>query len=498
MTGFLRQTTTLQRLFLAVLVLLFAGVSVQYSFKAAKGRGAINRWSPQLQQLETGEDIHKQHNYPNPPIMALMLWPLSELVTYSPLLGALTWYYLKVIMAIACFLWVFRLVETPEKPFPVWAKMLAVGLSIRPILGDLSHGNINIFILFLVVSSLAAFSRGRDFLAGVLLALAIASKVTPALFVGYFLWKRAWKVLLGVGAGLVLFFLLVPALFLGWDGNLQSLRSWIEVMILPFLKGGIVTPEHNNQSLPGLAARMLTAAPSFSTYIGDIYVPLRYDNIADIGPKAASLVVKGFMAVFVFLVVWKCRAPIHDTNAESKKETESSLSSIPHSAIRIPQLRSRQGWRLAAEYSLIALGMLLFSERTWKHHCVMLMLPFAVLSYGIAQTDLGRSRRIVLLTLTLLAIAVMMTSSTGIYGEKLDRLQDQASVIGGAIGSAGLFTATQSGILTDSPAKLAQVYGAYVWGFFLLITGLIVQLRHREPTHVAACVVNDPPLRRAG
>src|SRR5205823_14206012 len=27
-------------------------------------------------------------------------------------------------------------------------------------------------------------------------------------------------------------------------------------------------------------------------------------------------------------------------------------------------------WPLAAEFSLIVLGMLLFSERTWKHHCV--------------------------------------------------------------------------------------------------------------------------------
>ena len=123
--------------------------------------------------------------------------------------------------------------------------------------------------------------------------------MTPALLVGYFLWKGAWRVLTGCGAGLVLFFFLVPAVFLGWDQNLQALKSWIEVMILPFLVGGLVTPEHNNQSLPGLVARLLTAAPSFSTYIGDIYAPIRYDNFADIGPAAAKWLVKGFMAAFV-------------------------------------------------------------------------------------------------------------------------------------------------------------------------------------------------------
>ena len=449
-----------QRLFFACLLLLFAAVSVQYSFKVLKGRSAINRWAPQLQQMENGEDIHKSYNYPNPPIMALMLWPLSELVTWSPLAGALTWFYVKVVLAIVCMLWVFRLVESPEQPFPVWAKGLTVLLSIRPILGDLTHGNINIFVLFLVMASLMSFSRGRDLLAGVLLALAIASKVTPALFVGYFLWKRAWTVLAGCAVGLALFFFIVPALLLGWQHNLQALTSWFEVMILPFVVGGVVTPEHNNQSLPGLIARLLTVAPSFSTYIGDVYVPLRYDNITDIGAAGAKWLVKGFMALFALLVVWRCRAPIQ-VQGQSTVEV-------------------RQNWRLAAEYALIVVGMLVFSERTWKHHCVTLLLPFAVLCYGFSALKIGRSTRCAVFISAMLAITVMTTTSTGIYGETLTRLQDEAEATSMVIGPAGLTAATQAGIYTDSIAKAAQVYGAYVWGFFLIIAGLIVQLRRPE------------------
>src|SRR4051812_29075878 len=98
---------TPQRLFVAALLLFFAAVSVQYSAKAAKGRAAINRWAPQIQQMEAGEDIHRQYNYPNPPIMALLLWPVSELVTINPIAGALTWFYLKAAMAIFCMLAVF-------------------------------------------------------------------------------------------------------------------------------------------------------------------------------------------------------------------------------------------------------------------------------------------------------------------------------------------------------------------------------------------------------
>ncbi|MCE9534286.1 MAG: DUF2029 domain-containing protein [Planctomycetes bacterium] len=381
-------------------------------------------------------------------------------MTIDPILGALTWFYVKAAMAVFCMLWAFRLVETPERPFPAWAKAMTVALSIRPILGDLMHGNINIFILFLVMASLVSFSRGRDFLAGLFLALAIASKVTPALFIGYFVWKRAWRVLIGCSAGLGLFFLFVPAAFLGWDKNHQALHSWVEVMILPFVMGGVVTPEHNNQSLPGLIARMLTSAPSFSTYIGDLYAPLRYDNIVDIGPKNASLVAKGCMAIFALLFVWCCRAPIRQ---EGKTKAE-----------------ARGGWRLSAEYALVVVGMLLFSERTWKHHCVTLLLPFAVLCYGISALEIGRARRILLVTLLVATVALMSSTSTGIYGENLNRLQNQAEATSLAIGPAGLFTATQSGIYTDSPAKLAQVYGGYVWAFFLIIGGLLCQLRGRE------------------
>ncbi len=218
MKEWLNRNVSGQRLFEAVLLLIFIGVSIQYSAKAASGKSAIMRWTDQIQQLVSDDvDINRKYAYPNPPIMGVLLWPISELATHNPIVGALTWFYLKVAMAIFCVIWVFRLVETPEQPFPAWAKMLAMAFSFRPILADLTHGNVNIFILFLVVAALAAFSRGRDLLAGMFLALAIACKVTPALFVAYFVWKRAWRVLVGCGFGLVAFFLLVPALFLGWQ-----------------------------------------------------------------------------------------------------------------------------------------------------------------------------------------------------------------------------------------------------------------------------------------
>src|SRR5262249_25552408 len=154
---------------------------------------AFVRWGSQIQQIED-EDIYQRHNYPNPPIMALLLLPLAQL---PPLLGALAWFYLKAGMTLLTLHWVFRLVERHGPPCPLWAKGLAILLSLRPIIGDLSHGNVNLFILFLVVAALYECHRGQNLTAGLILALAVCCKVTPVLFVPYFIWKRAWRLLIG-------------------------------------------------------------------------------------------------------------------------------------------------------------------------------------------------------------------------------------------------------------------------------------------------------------
>ena len=92
---------------------------------------------------------------------------------------------------------------------------------------------------------------------------------------------------------------------------------------------------------------------------------------------------------------------------------------------------------MAAEFSVVVLGMLLFSERTWKHHCVTLLLPFAVLSYTLVVLWSRKGLRTYLIAS--LAAVVLLMSSTSIS------------------------------LLGRDAGKLAQVYGAYVVAFFLLL-----------------------------
>lgn len=405
-----------ERRILVALLLLFAGLSIPYAIKASAQRSAIVRWAPQIQQLDA-EGIYQRYAYPNPPIMAILLWPFAQL---PPVASALCWFYLKAGMVLLALHWTFRLIERHVQPFPPWAKALTTLLSLRPIMGDLSHGNVNLFILFLVVAALYAYQRGRDFTAGIVLALAMCCKVTPALFLPYLVWKRAWGALAGCAAGLILFLFLVPGLILGPARNAHDLQSWAEQMVIPYVRDGVVTSKHNNQSLPGLIYRLTTDSPSFIAYSGEKYVPEQYDNLLSLSPETAGWIIKSCMALFAIGVVLTCR-------------TATQL---------------RDGWRLAAEFSLVLLGMLLFSERTWKQHCVTLTLPFAVLSYCLATC---RPRPLVrgYLIATLVLVSLLMTT-------------------------------TSTGLLTVPAAKTAQVYGAYVWCYLLLAAALGVLLLRRR------------------
>ncbi|OWK36336.1 hypothetical protein FRUB_08899 [Fimbriiglobus ruber] len=367
---------------IVVIGLLVLVMNYRYAEKANKPselgtqtRTAFLRWREQIQGLERGEDIYKLYNYPNPPIQALILFPLTKL---PPIVGGLTWLNLKVLMAGAALVWAFRIVTDLGRTFPPYEMPITVIFSLHPILGDLSHGNVNIFIAFLLIGSLEAYRRGWDLTTGLALALAIACKVTPALFVPYFGWKWVWnivsearagrspvaaacgpagKVLAGCVVGLGLWLFVVPGAVLGWERNTTLLTSWYEGMVHPFLVEGKVTSEEASQSIPGVVFRLLTHEPSKKEFdLKDGRVKSEeFHNFVDIGHDAAHWVIRGCQVLFVLGVVGLCRAPTGPT-------------------------APRQGVRLSAEFAYVILGMLLFSERTWKHHGVTLIVVYASLA----------------------------------------------------------------------------------------------------------------------
>ena len=161
-----------------------------------------------------------------------------------------------------------------------------------------------------------------------------------------------------------------------------------------------MTTEHPNQSIPGLVFRLLTDSPSDIIYDEDGKpVPTNPRNVVNIGPSAAKWIVRGCQATFMLVVVLLARSPV---------------------AVR------RQGVWFAAECGFIALGMLLFSERTWKHHATTTALPIAALvGFWVFRPSTPAMRWF--LFGVLLAATVLMTGPSLLTD---DHLQDRCLEFG--------------------------------------------------------------------
>ena len=384
--------------------------AILYAWKAADDRSAFVRWRPQILQISQGVDIWSadQFYFPNPPILPLTLYPLMLLPT---MVGALLWYVLKVGMVTWSAVTLATMARGRGRPMPAWTLGLVLLLAIRPILSDLQHGNINILILFLIVLGLRLWTLGKDLSAGTVLALAIAYKVTPALFLPYLFYKRSWKTCGALVVGLVLFLLVVPSALMGPSANWRGLMSWRANIISPFVEGDtILSVQEVNQSFPGVASRLLTQ-PRLDGPHGNNSVERAY-NLVAWEPETAALIAKGVALGFVALLAVFCRT----------------------------QTGRRDDPRLLGEFALVVLTMLFVSERSWKHHFVTLLLPYVYLGWRVGSSTTPRRVR---------------------------------AILGGALAVSGLLMASTSseigGVFADGRGhEVALYYGMFFWSGLVL------------------------------
>ncbi|CAN5875356.1 hypothetical protein BH23PLA1_BH23PLA1_15610 [soil metagenome] len=403
--------------------------AIVYVEKAQEDRSAIIRWLYQVRELQEGTNIWENYIFPNPPIFPLSLYPL----TYLPETGAaVAWYVLKIALTVLAILMCFRIAREPDERRPLlsWVQGLILLLSFRPILSDLHHANNNLVILFLIVATLYAWRKGYDVLAGLLLALAITYKVTPALFVPYFMYKRSWRTVGATFLGIGIFLLAVPSLILGPEFNGKCLYYWWFRMIRPYVADGIIGDPEINQSMAGVLMRLLTFQPPRESR----YAPASGLNLLSLDPKMMVTTIKALSVALVLLLAYFCRTRTGGRRTDP---------------------------RMLGEFSLIVLTMLFVSERSWKHHYVTLLLPYTYLVLQLQRHWPSKPKRWIL--------------GTGLGASALLMLSTSSEVGGIFAGGDG--------------HKLAQYYGMFFWAGVVLygLTAWRVVVEGRaEPTKHAA------------
>jgi hypothetical protein len=409
---------------LSATILVAAGVvGVYYVGVKGERRSAINRWRPVLHALARGEDIYLRYGFPTPPFMALVLYPFSLLP------GAWTmtaWFVAKVAMTIIVVIWLLEMLERLGFRLSAWSAGAMLAFAAGPIVADLVHGNVNLWVLFLVTAAWRAFSLNRDFTGGSLLALAIASKLTPLLLLLFLVWKRAWKAIAGCLVGLVVAGLIAPGALLGHARNVELLRHWADYMVWPYLDQGKVETRQTNQSLPALIHRLTTPCVAVEPETG----PPATINWLDLTASHTRRLVTATTILVLGALAAVCRTAWAD----------------------------RSGVSMVHEFCLVLIAMVLISERSWKHHFVVLLPSFMLLTATAVKLTATpaavRRGRSVALSVVLAWLAITATS------------QDLVELIWGA-----------------GAAKLLQAYGTYTWSAILLAS-----------THVR-CLIRRPTTR---
>ncbi len=408
----------------ATIVLISAAF---YYEKAADHRSAFVRWRPQVLQFWSGVNIYDKMLFPNPPIMPISLYPLMVMPTVA---GAMCWFAIKVAMTTAVLLMCFEIVKPRgQTAFPPMMRSLILLLALRPILGDLHHGNNNLLILFLVMSMYYAWRKGWDIGAGLLLALATSYKVTPALFFIYFAYKRSWRTLTWGLLGMGIFLIIVPSVVIGPTFNGECLGMWFDRMITPFIVKNASSPPEINQSMVAVLTRLLTnLTPGQGRY--DTHVDVNFVSLPAwmVGYLFKALAV-GMLGLLAFL----CRTKTTD----------------------------RRDPRMLGEISLIVLTMLFLSERSWKHHYVTLLLPYSYLVGEFFSNRLGPRARALLVGSWALTFSLMAAASADL---------------------GGLFAEGQG-------HEIAQGYGSFLWAGVILY-GMVAWRVWSRRTEVSP---SDPP-----
>jgi hypothetical protein len=376
---------------LVLSTLVTLGVAAQQHYRTTRKLqdplgGHINdfdRWMLMTPRLVDKRVDYINDELPTPPVTLIVLAPFTAL---SRPAAQFLWVCLKLPLALLVFGLAAGIVARTGVRLTPPAMALMLACWWLPVVLDMQEGQTNFLALLPLVAGLYVV-QGETLLtegaAGFLIGLASAVKVTPLVFVAYFVWKRRWVVALSAAASVAVWSIMVPALVFGWDQNLRWLERWMQIMILPFARGEIMYP--GSQSFGSFAMRLLARLPAFYSNRNGM-LDGHYMNVMALGPGVVYQLVRA-VAIVVALcgLVWM-RQPL-------------------------ATLRSR---RYLVETGAVAAFMLWFSERTWVHHYVSFILTLAVAGAILSDGTVPvRSRRAVRAAMILCAVAGLFASDAG-------------------------------------------------------------------------------------
>jgi hypothetical protein len=204
--------------------------------------------------------------------LALLPYPLASAMHF----GAIVTAFLCGALAIDRLLRSVLFGGRPASFAPLFLTGLVVMVHLHR---ELHLGNINMILLALLVLAIERMLQGRSLLAGLLIGIAVLAKPHFVVLLPLLLLRGQWGVLgsalLTLASGILL-----PAVVLGWDGNMLLHLEWIEQMA-----------KHN-------ASLIYTGGTSYEA-VNTVYSILHRAFLAPLGVAQSSYAAYAMLGVIV-------------------------------------------------------------------------------------------------------------------------------------------------------------------------------------------------------
>ena len=248
--------------------------------------------------------------YPYMPAAAMYFSPLA-------LIDRNTGLALRYAVAVICLCVVLALLFRMARPQfngletgNLTVSVLTVLLAFQFVLQDLDDGGPHLILLLMLTAGMYAAWRERDVAAGLWFGLTIALKITPALFVLFFLWKRRWR----LAACTVLaacVWITLPAAWMGPSNWWSHQNEWAANAGLSLTDRHTGIAEENEQRVRNQSLR-----PSLMRYLVNYPEdhPVRRDDpefrpVLDMPLWVAQLIVLIAMVGLMGIFAWATRKP---------------------------------------------------------------------------------------------------------------------------------------------------------------------------------------------
>lgn len=217
-------------------------------------------------------------------------------------------YTLAVLGLFACYWMWRRMAENSSDVKPEFTNAAAITASFVLfiyLIRDLDECGLQTFVYVMLTFAGYMLLRGKQHWAGLTLATAAMYKVTPALFLPFFLFKRQWRAAAWMAGFLALWFL-APMPFLGVQKTLDCHAQWWarSTKIASAREAypsqlELEEPKFYNQSLQASIARfVITVPPDHPLYLDHP----AFMQFGDLDPETAYYVVRGIMVVFALII----------------------------------------------------------------------------------------------------------------------------------------------------------------------------------------------------